>query len=57
MIWADMGETIPGLLFKILSKQSSRSMGEMIRENHVDEVKIGFFRRRQSSWTFMSLAC
>jgi hypothetical protein len=49
MIWADMGETIPGLLFKILSKQSSRSMGEMIRENHVDEVKIGFFRRRQSS--------
>jgi hypothetical protein len=43
MNWADMGETSPGVLFKILSKQSSRSMREANRENQVDEVKIHFF--------------
>jgi hypothetical protein len=57
MNWADMGETSPGALFKILSKQSSRSMREANRENQVDEIKIHFFQQCQNSDTFISRAC
>ena len=31
IIWADFGETSPGLLCKILSKQSSRSICEEVK--------------------------
>jgi hypothetical protein len=56
MIWADMGETSPGVLFKILPKQSSKSMREANRETQGDEVKIRFFRGRQNSRIFISRA-
>jgi len=32
-------------------------MREVNRENQIDEVKIRFFRRHQSSTTFISRAC